>query len=160
MDVASMDADVEHVPAWLLKSPITKSVEASRNTQTLPSHELDIPYPWFGDGLKRIAFLGTLDNSWHYGATEAPNRLSTDIASALLHKLALISLAPQEIDASTDGGICVAFYIDGKRANIECFNTGEICAATVIDGELPKVWEISQQSLSAAIGEICAFLSV
>jgi hypothetical protein len=126
---------------------------------SIKSTSVESGLPWVTKGLQRIARLGTIGESWHESEAPPPNSEAMEGARKVLKTLASFGVEPAEIDPSADGGICIAFYGSKRRANIECFNTGEVFGATVAGDHMPTVWEvIDERSLADSIRNIYNFV--
>jgi hypothetical protein len=142
---------------WPVAEYKVRGPAVKKNT-TVGSEDLDSAYPWVREGLQRIAKLGSLDDGWHECGAAPPNEDATALATRTLRHLAAVGFRPTSIDASCDEGVCITFSTPSRRANIECFNTGEVYAATVTRGGDPFIWEINAATLPHGIARIYSFI--
>jgi hypothetical protein len=99
---------------------------------------------WFVESVEATNRLASLKADWDsYGAVP-PNSTSLLAARTILAVLASVDVdfRPTNIDASAEGGVCLAFSCNDRYADIECFNSGEIWAIVAKDGIDPIVWQV------------------
>lgn len=110
-------------------------------------------------GLDRVqALKNDLDDDWKGNGAEAPTDTAVVLAASALMALSAISLVPDRIEASVEGGIALAFFRGAKYADFECFNSGEILASTSDRVAPPRVWRAQPHELAAAAADIRRFL--
>jgi len=86
-------------------------------TATLPS--------WLPEARYRLTSLG-LPPEWSEESVEAPSRRASQSADCTLRLLAELGLEPSWLSPSLEGGVCIAFALDRRYADVQFLNSGEI----------------------------------
>lgn len=115
---------------------------------------------------KRIASLWEdvdemrfLHSDWNGYGSEAPNQFAREIAQQILLSATTLTVAPDRVAPSAQGGVGICFYNGDKYGDIECLNSGEILA-TLTDGVgRPRVWEVKPSHATGALEEIVKFIT-
>lgn len=109
--------------------------------------------------LLRIENLKNLGYDWNSYGANAPNQKARFWAKEVLHELLQLNFTPSTVTASSDEGVAIFFRSKGKRASIECMNSGEILGVLSKGLDAPEVWAISQDRLKHAVKKIQTFFS-
>jgi hypothetical protein len=91
--------------------------ETTPPTVALPS--------WLPEARHRLSNLG-LAPEWPEESMEAPSRRASKSADCTLRLLAELGLEPSWMAPSLEGGVCIAFALDGRYADVQFLNNGEI----------------------------------
>jgi hypothetical protein len=112
---------------------------------------------WLQEARQRLIGLG-LPPEWPAETVEAPSERASKSADCALRLLAEHGLEPSWMLPSLEGGICIAFALDDRYADIELLNSGEI--STTRSRGFNSVSEILPcgSSLWTAVQPIRAFL--
>ncbi|GEM_PF-3875807 len=124
--------------------------------------DLDNPYDARSPFLKlfgRVNSLRNLQDDWNSYGAAAPNKRARFWARRVLDELVGLNFAPLTVTASSDEGVAIFFRSEGKRASIECLNSGEILGVLSQGSEAPEVLLISQSHLKRAVSTIQTFLT-
>jgi hypothetical protein len=89
---------------------------------------------------------------------EPPNEKAMSAAKLILDALVGFTIEPSRVVVSAEGGISIVFLRDGRRASLECYNTGEIVAAYVGPDRNPVAWEVTDRSIFAAVDRLATDL--
>jgi hypothetical protein len=106
--------------------------------------------------IREIESLSELHDDFNGYGSEAPNDESIKLASQVV--LSAVTIKPTRVVASAHGGVVIYFVRAGKRADIECLNTGEIVATISENLTLPRVWEIRAGEIKKTLGILSDFL--
>jgi len=150
-------AFVHPIPNSLWPHPVARELSTSSMDVTFPAARSE----WFVESVRRIAQLGKLIANWDSYGAEAPNSYAQRLSRTVLNCLSRLDFKPKSIDASVEGGICIAFGKNGHYADFECCNSGNLLAAiSPRDGE-PQVWTVEQtdDGVRNAANQIRAFLA-
>ena len=98
------------------------------------------PPSWIDEEIKSLWGLRTLEENWNTYGAPAPNETAIENAAGALGHLSNLDVRPDRVAASTEGGVAISFFENGKYADMEFFNSGDI-AAIVSDAAGREVWE-------------------
>jgi hypothetical protein len=146
---------------------VTRNVKAATNTTTTtitaaeaimnePPPYRESPFPGL---FRRIRSLGDLEDDWNSYGAAAPNTKARFWAHRVLEEMVRANIAPVSVSASSDEGVAIFFVRPGKRASIECLNSGEILGVLSEGLEAPDVMSISQNKIKQAVSTIQTFLT-
>ncbi len=112
---------------------------------------------WLPAARQRLIGLG-LPPEWPEETVEAPSEHASKSADCALRLLAEHGLEPSWMLPSLEGGVCIAFALDDRYAEIQFLNSGEIAIAR--SRGFDNVSEIlpSGSGLGTAVQPIRAFL--
>jgi hypothetical protein len=129
------------------------------DASSLGAVAISIEAEWLAEAFRRINELAKLDAHWNPDSDASPpNDTSLKNARHAIAAIADAGLEANYINPSVEEGICVAFRVDDRYADIECFNSGEIVAATSDGRGTYSVWEIANsQQMTNALSIIRAF---
>lgn|GEM_PF-4115244 len=80
---------------------------------------------WLPEARQRLATLG-LPPEWSEESVEAPSLRASKSADYALRLLAELGLEPPHLLPSLEGGVSIAFNLEGRYADIQLLNGGEI----------------------------------
>jgi hypothetical protein len=80
---------------------------------------------WLPEARHRLTSLG-LPPEWPDESVEAPSLRASKSADCTLRLLADLGLEPSWLSPSLEGGVCIAFALDGRYADVQFLNSGEI----------------------------------
>ena len=121
--------------------------------------EVDVASRWLPTVLQTLTQMRWLPERWESSGALPPNETAIHLATDVLVALSEFDFPPDDIDPSTDEGVCISFRRGKLYADIECFNTGEILAALATDGEEPLILEVLRSEIEAITARITGFIS-
>lgn len=103
------------------------------------------------EALRKIQELKSLPRDWNGLDSEPPTYTAIARAATVLIALESISLRPERVAASAEGGIGIMFRRGRKFASIEFLNSGETVVLTSDGTGNPRAWEIDTSDKSLGL---------
>lgn len=103
-------------------------------------HPEDEPEGLF-ERIRQLESLGSLTRGWDGYQAEPPNATALGNGHNLLEALSSMSLVPERVVPSADGGVALILSTHPTYRAIECFNDGEIVASLSDRAFRHEAWE-------------------
>ena len=112
---------------------------------------------WLPEARHQLASLG-LPPEWPEESVEAPSSRASKSADCTLRLLAGHGLEPSWMLPSLEGGVCLAFTVGSRYADIQFLNSGEVVTTCAQGMESVSHVLPAGSDLGAALRTIRAFL--
>jgi hypothetical protein len=103
--------------------------------------------------IRQLESLSSLARGWDGYTAEPPNATALGNGRNLLEALSLMSVVPERVVPSADGGVALVLSAHPTYRAIECFNDGEIVASLSDRAFRHEAWEtgLSPSALRATL---------
>jgi hypothetical protein len=129
-----------------------------RSAETQTPEELQKAQAHFKRLAERLAEMADMKDDWDGYKAKAPNEWALWQASAALAYASTLSCLPDNVLPSVENGVAIAYFENGRYADIEFFNDGDIALVTDDFASTSRGYDIRELYVPDALEQMCAFL--
>ena len=109
--------------------------------------------------LEQLSKLESVPEDWESSGASPPNCTARVNARRVIELFLLAGCVPDNVDPSTDEGVCVSLSRGDRYAGIECYNDGVMFAYLSRDDtvDVSQLWEVKPGEMVNAVQKIRQF---